>query len=462
MMDQPNIIFCFADDQRFDTIAALGHPHVKTPNLDRLVNQGTTFTQAHIPGGSCGAVCMPSRAMLHTGQSLFHIDGIGQSIPESTPLLGELLQQAGYQTFGSGKWHNGRESYHRSFTDGDEIFFGGMADHWNVPAYHFDPTGKYDATCPIIMDPMQTNTVLQRECDHINSGMHSSTMIADAGIEFLRNGRSDKPFFAYLSFLAPHDPRTMPQEFLDMYDPESIPLPPNFMEEHPFDNGVLQIRDETLAAQPRQPDEVRRHIAEYYAMISHLDYEIGRVIHELEVQGLANNTVIVFAADNGLAVGQHGLFGKQNCYDHSLRVPMVIAGPGINYAREETPVMHYDLFPTICELAGVTPPDGDGSSLVPALKGETLTNRECLYFAYTHLQRAIRHGAYKLIEYAVEGEPRRTQLFNLKNDPWETNNLADDPAYADQIESLSTELRRQRDLQGDSYDWGKAFWERGS
>ena len=134
MPTQPNILFFFTDDQRFDTIHALGNEQIVTPNLDRLVENGTAFTNAYIMGGSCPAVCMPSRAMLMTGRTLYHLHEQGQGIPEEHVLLGETLQKAGYVTFGTGKWHNGPAAYARSFTDGAEIFFGGMNDHWNVPA----------------------------------------------------------------------------------------------------------------------------------------------------------------------------------------------------------------------------------------------------------------------------------------------------------------------------------------
>ena len=165
MNDKPNILLFFTDDQRFDTIRALGNDQIQTPNLDALVARGTTFTHAHIPGGTCGAVCMPSRAMLHTGRRLFHIDGEGQQIPQGHITLGEYLQSAGYTTFGTGKWHNGRGAYARSFSEGDEIFFGGMGDHWNVPAYHFDPTGQYHSKRPYVADPFYSNTTEYRDCD---------------------------------------------------------------------------------------------------------------------------------------------------------------------------------------------------------------------------------------------------------------------------------------------------------
>ena len=325
---KPNILFFFTDDQRFDTIRALGNKDVQTPVLDRLVAEGTTFTHAHIPGGTSGAICMPSRAMLHTGRTLFHLDGAGQSIPNDHVMLGEHLQANGYRTWGTGKWHNGPASFARSFSDGAEIFFGGMDDHWNVPAFNHDPTGKYDSVLLQCPNPNQSNALKIRKGDHVTAGKHSSELFAEGAIDWLEKYDTDDPFFMYISFMAPHDPRTMPQEYLDMYDPEDIPLPENFMGGHPFDNGDLKVRDEVLEDFPRDPYKVRQHIAEYYAMITHLDAQMGRVLDTISACGMADNTIVVFAGDNGLAVGQHGLFGKQNMYEHSVRVPLIFSGPG--------------------------------------------------------------------------------------------------------------------------------------
>jgi arylsulfatase A-like enzyme len=458
--DRPNILFFFTDDQRFDTIAALGNEHIHTPNIDRLVHGGTTFTHAHIMGGSCPAVCMPSRAMLHSGRTLFHIQDQGQEVPADHALLGETLRAAGYTTFGTGKWHNGKAAFNRSFTHGAEIMFGGMADHWNVPVYDYDPSGQYATMLPIVDEPGGSNKVRYRPCDHIHSGKHSSELLADATIDFLRQ-HEDGPFFAYLSFLAPHDPRTMPQEFLDMYDPEQVPLPKNFLGGHPFDNGELHIRDEMLAGFPRTPLEIRRHIAEYYAMITHLDAQLGRVVAVLEEKGELENTIIVFAGDNGLAVGQHGLLGKQNLYEHSVRVPLIFSGPGVPKGeRRDACAYLLDIFPTLCGLVDTPVPDSvEGVSLAPAMADPNEKVRDTLLCAYRHIQRSARDRRYKLIEYVVDGR-RTTQLFDLETDPLEMHNLADDPAHADPVARLRTELVRWRDEFGDTRDdMGPPFWE---
>ena len=457
--NRPNIVFFFTDDQRFDALHAVGNDRIHTPTMDSWVGRGTTFTHAHIMGGTCPAVCMPSRAMLMTGRTLFHLQGEGQSIPLAHALLGESLRQAGYRTFGTGKWHNGPSSYARSFTDGAEIFFGGMEDHWNVPACDFDPTGRYDTLRPVVRNPFYSNQVTMRRCDHITPGKHSSELFCDAAINFIQVYDSEQPFFIYLSFMAPHDPRTMPKKYLEMYDPAEIELPPNFMPRHPFDNGALDIRDELLAGFPRDENEIRRHIAEYYAMITHADAEMGRVIKALEERGFLDNTIVVFAGDNGLALGQHGLMGKQNMYDHSLRVPLVFCGPGIPEGKRSDAFCYLlDIYPTLCDLIGIPTPDTvEGKSLLPAM-WEDAPIRDTMYFAYAGFQRCVRDRRFKLIEYVVDGE-RTTQLFNIQADPWEVHNLAGDPAYGSELARLrAAMIHYGQTLEDREYRLSDEFW----
>jgi len=397
--------------------------------------------------------------MLMTGRTLYHIHQQGQDVPEEHVLLGEALRGAGYRTFGTGKWHNGPGAYARSFTDGGEIFFGGMGDHWNVPAYDFDPTGKYDAKLPFCPNPGLSKEVQWRTGDHIKAGKHSSELFCDAAIDFLEGHDSDDPFFMYISFMAPHDPRTMPKEYLDLYDPGEIPLPDNFLGAHPFDNGELKIRDEMLEDWPRTPEAVRQHIAEYYAMITHADAQMKRVLDTLAEKGLADNTIVVFAGDNGLAVGQHGLFGKQNMYEHSVHVPLIMSGPGIPAGGKRDAFCYLiDIYPTLCDLADLAIPESvEGESLVPLIDEPGAKVRETLFFAYKDIQRSVRDERYKLIEYVVKGR-RTTQLLDLQEDPWETRNLADDPAHKEHLDRLRAELLRLKD-ELDTGDQGKRFWE---
>jgi len=439
---RPNILFLFSDDQRFDTIHALGNGRIVTPNMDALVRNGTTFANAYIMGSMSGAVCMPSRAMLMSGRTLFHLFRDGRDIPPVHVTMPEVLRDAGYRTFATGKWHNGRRAYARCFSDGAKIFFGGMSDHYKVPVYDFDPKGEYP-----------------KAKQYINKGKHSSELFSDAAIEFLRGYKDEAPFFAYVSYTAPHDPRHMPEKYLDMYDPGKIRLPKNFLPEHPFDNGEMVIRDEKLAAWPRTPEEVRKHIAAYYAMITHLDAQIGRVLDALKETGHADDTIVVFSGDNGLAVGRHGLMGKQNLYEHSVHVPLIMCGPGIpKNRRHEAQCYLLDIYPTLCDLVGVNVPGSvEGMSLAPVLQGGPDKGRDALLFAYKNFQRGLRIGSWKLILYNVNGV-KTTQLFHMWNDPWEMNNLADDPAYAGTVRDLIPLMKHFCEEAGDRVDLDKPDW----
>jgi arylsulfatase A-like enzyme len=453
MSSRPNVVLLFTDDQRFNTIRALGNPQIHTPNMDGLVERGTAFTHACIPGGTSQAVCMPSRAMLNTGRTLFHLQGAGGQIPAEHTTLGEAFRAAGYLTFGVGKWHNGKPAFHRSFSAGGEIFFGGMADHWNVPVYNFDPTGRYDQRCLYVEDFFHSNKTRERHCDHIHAGRHSTDIISDTGIRFLRDHPKGTPYLLYLSFLAPHDPRTMPGKFLEMYPPARIDVPANFMPQHPFDNGELRVRDEDLAAFPRTPEEIRRHLADYYGMISHLDDRIGQILDAVRARGELDNTIVVLCGDNGLALGQHGLMGKQNLYEHSIRVPLVFSGPGIPAgAASDALVYLLDIFPTLCRLTGTpVPATVEGRDVFAGAQ------RDALYLAYTDKHRGVRTRRHKLIEYVVDGRRAMTQVFDVQADPLETTNLAGDARL---VAALRRELFRLRDEWDDrASKWGATFWD---
>jgi arylsulfatase A-like enzyme len=308
---QPNVLLLFADDQRPDTIGAYGNPYIQTPNLDRLVGEGFSFRRAYCLGSQGGAVCVPSRAMLNTGKSFFRIpmDLNGETT------LGQLLGRNGFTTFATGKWHNRRESWLKSFQQGRNIMFGGMSDHAKVPLVDLGPDGK-----------------LYREREGVR---FSSTLFADAAIDFLRNHSDEKPFFAYVAFTAPHDPRNPPPKYRRMYYRNPPPLPPNFAPQHPFNNGHMTGRDESLGPWPRTEAVVRDQLSEYYGLITHLDRQVGRILRELKAGPHAGNTIVVYTADHGLAVGSHGLLGKQNLYEHSMGAPLI--SPARGFPRPGSP-----------------------------------------------------------------------------------------------------------------------------
>ena len=428
MSTQPNILFMIADDHRWDAIAGMGDPTVKTPILDSLMARGTTFHQTHIMGSLSGAVCVPSRAAVLTSANLFRSGG--KQINRDLAVWPQVMREAGYHTFGAGKWHNDRQTYINSFADGGKIFFGGMGNQYKVPVFDYDPTGAYPRKAKYIGDKFSTE------------------LFTDAAVQFLENYEKPNPFFLYLSFTSPHDPRTPPDEYATMYPPEDIPVPENFLPEHPFDNGEMRIRDEMLAPFPRTPEIVQQHIADYYGMISHMDAEMGRVLQTLEAIGQLDNTIVIYTADHGLAVGQHGLFGKQNLYSHSIRVPSIFVGPGVPEGQSvDTLTYLYDVFPTVCDLTKVDCPDTvEGYSLVPLMEGCVDKVRDTVFAAYKDIHRTVSDGRWKLIRYYVSEETGRgtdcIQLFDLEQDPWETTNLAELSEHSERIQTLAIELKR--------------------
>jgi len=452
---RPNVLFLFTDDQRHDTIRELGNQEIETPNLDRLVQQGVTFSNAYIMGGSSPAVCSPSRACLFSGRTLWNLENQGMwgfEISENRKTMPQVFRESGYVTFGTGKNEPGRAGHFaRSFSAGDKILFRGMTkSQYKLPLCPFSATGDYS-----------------RQQEVLHTDKHSAEVYVNACIDFLKGrASSEKPFFAYVSFQTPHDPRQCPEDYRARYVDAEIPLPVSFMPEHPFDNGMLNIRDEKLARFPRTPDAIRKHIADYYATITHTDAQIGRILETLEATRQRSNTIVVFASDNGLAIGRHGLMGKQNVYDHSVHVPLIVSGPGIPKGEIRGQLCYiYDIYPTLCEMAGLkTPETVEFKSLRHLLNDGKATHRDCLYFAFMSWQRAIRDSRYKLIEYCVGGV-RHTQLFDLTSDPHETANLAEKSEYAAKLKELRELLKEEAGNLNDGHapsefarEQGKEFW----
>ncbi len=455
---RPNILLFVADDQRHDTIGGVNNAQISTPNLRYLARRGTMFDNAYLMGSCHPAVCMPSRAMAHTGRSLFHITGDGDTIAEEHHLLGEHLSRSGYVSAGVGKWHNGPRSFARSFRAGGPVFFGGMDDQWNMPVCDVREDGNYPQPVERAWDPgTGERSTEPRILDRTSDGVHATELFAGAAAEFIRTCDGDSPFFLSVAFTAPHDPRTMPQRFQSLYDPVAIELGANVIPAHPFDNGEMAVRDECLDPAPCTRETWQRHTADYYGMISHMDEQVGVVIDALKARGMLDSTIIVYTADHGISIGRHGLMGKQNLYDHSIHVPLLISGPGIPAdERRDTFCYLFDLFPTLCELTGVAiPPTVEGLSLVPVLDDPDHRHRERLFVAYSAVQRTIFDSEYKLIEYLVEGQ-RTTQLFDRIRDPDELCNLAETPHGQPAVARLRGELLSAMRRSDDRY---LAMWE---
>lgn len=443
--NKPNILVILTDDQSYETIRALGNKEINTPNMDKLVKSGTTFTQAHIMGGLNAAICCPSRAMLMSSRNLFHLQKDGKEIPASDLTFPELFRAQGYTTFATGKWHQDKASFNRSFSTGDHIFFGGMfspdqGGQFRPELNHYDNSGHYKKP-------------------YFGHGF-SSVYFADAAIDFLKTHQeSEKPFLMYVAFTSPHDPRTPPSWYGHSYRPDEVSLPRNYLPQHPFDNGELGIRDETLLPFPRTKAAVKEEIAKYYSMVSEADHQIGRILAMLKETKKDKNTIVVFAGDNGLAVGQHGLMGKQNPYDCSIRVPLVMSGPGIPKNRRSKAYVYLnDIYPTLCNLTGIpVPTTVEGKSMANAFKDNSFKGRDKMFFAYLNLQRAVVEKGFKLALYNVNGKSH-TQLFNLTQDPFEMDNLAEKPAFKVKVGAMTALLNTTMKQLDDFCDLDKPGW----
>jgi arylsulfatase A-like enzyme len=399
---RPNVLFLFTDDQRADTVHALGNPVIQTPNIDRLAESGFVFRNAYCMGGNVPAVCLPSRTMLLSGRSLFHLP-----VPAEAPTFPKTLGSAGYATYHHGKRGNTPQQLQKDF---------------------------------------QSNRYANDNRERTSG--YPGKEIADDAVKFLRDRPRDRPFFMYLAFANPHDPRVVNAEYRGRYDESAMPLPRNFLPLHPFNNGDLLVRDEALAPWPRTPENTRKQLTDYYGVITYLDHEIGRILGALRESGEYDNTVIIFSSDQGIALGSHGLMGKQNLYEDGMKVPLIFAGPGVPKGRSDALVYLHDVYPTVCELAGVPVPAGlDGRSLAPVVRGQSAGVRDSVFLAYRSVQRAVRQGDWKLIRYP---QVNRTQLFDLKADSDETKDLADDPRHADRVRELMGVLADQQKAFGDA------------
>lgn len=440
---RPNILFIFADDQCFDTINELGNDEVETPNLDRLARRGTTFTHAYNMGSWSGAVCVASRTMLNSGRFLWNAHEIHQTSEQERQAgrwWGEQMKSAGYRTYMTGKWHC-KANAHKSFDVVRDIR-PGMPKSIESAYDRPKPNDRWSPSDPSLGGFWQ-------------GGTHWSEVVANHSADFLQEaGERNEPFFMYLAFNAPHDPRQSPAEYVAKYPVDSIRVPDNFLSVYPHHEQIgcgKKLRDERLGPFPRTQHAVQVHRREYYALITHMDAQIGRILQALEATGKADNTWIFFTADHGLAVGQHGLFGKQNMYDHSVRVPFMVVGPNIKAGHKiDQPIYLQDVMPTTLELAGVTKPEHvEFQSLIPVLAGAPSRYSD-IYGAYLGLQRSIRTDKFKLIAYPKANVLR---LYEISEDPLEKQDLIGDPSMKpivkdlfDRLVALQGEMRDELDL----------------
>jgi arylsulfatase A-like enzyme len=448
---KPNVLFIFADDQSFNTIHALGNDEIKTPNLDRLVSRGTTFTHAYNMGAWGGAVCVASRMMLISGKYLWHAHAdhakTDKLYRQQNRMWPQLMAGAGYDTYFTGKWHI-RADATKTFKTAKHVR-GGMPNQ-TPEGYNRPIDGQPDKWSPYDM----------KFGGFWKGGKHWSEVVADDAVEYLGTAKkSDNPFFMYIAFNAPHDPRQSPKKYVDMYPADKIAMPQSFLPEYPHNEAMASgrsLRDERLAPFPRTKKSVQVNRQEYYAIITHMDEQIGRILDELEKSGQADNTYIFFSADHGLACGNHGLMGKQNMFDHSVRVPLIAIGPDVPKNKKlDARVYLQDIMATSLDLAQAKKPDYvQFSSLMPFITGKKTKGLDAVYGAYTQSQRMVTVGDFKLILYP---KISKAILYNITDDPLELIDLLADRKNQAKAKELFARLLVLQKETGDKLDLVAAF-----
>jgi arylsulfatase A-like enzyme len=436
---QPNILWICTDQQRSDTIRSLGNPHIRTPNLDRLVAEGVAFTHTYCQS----PICTPSCASFLTGQYASTVHGCmngNDTWDEAAPLVTKLLKDAGYDCGLAGKFHLAGAAYRiepRPQDDGYRVF------HWSHDPNDRWPTGH--AYADWIRSQGYDLAELHKRPDGIPAELHQTTWCADRAIEFMHEPHSG-PWLMSVNIFDPHAPFNPPKEYLDRYDPATLPGPY-------FQEGDLAAQAKLAGVDfqnpARRPEEFNAKWvqAAYYAMIELIDDNVGRM---LDAGGQRDNTVVIFMSDHGEMPGDHGLLLKGNrFYEGLVRVPLIISWPG-RFAQGQVSdalVELTDLAPTLLELAEVSAPEPlAGKSLLPILtgRGDPHTHRDsvrCEYYRAlnpdgpgreegdfsVHFGAMHRTRRHKLCVY--HGHPHG-ELFDLEADPHEFTNLWDDPQYA--------------------------------
>ncbi|MEO1525822.1 MAG: sulfatase-like hydrolase/transferase [Planctomycetota bacterium] len=411
--DRPNIMVIVTDDQSPLTLSCYGGEHCETPSLDRLAASGMVLDQMYHMGSMSGAVCTPSRTMIMSGRTLWHLPSRGRkaknksadSVDGSVILnhtMPAVFNRAGYDTFRTCKKGN-------SYSQANALF-----------------ATVRDKSC-------------RKAGDDDGSQWHGRQVL-----EFLRareESGEKRPFLIYFGFSHPHDPRVGREDLLAKYGaenrtqppteihPKSPPLPITWLPEHPFHHGHPGLRDEVKVPgvlTSRTEATIRNELGREYACIENVDEQIGKVLDRLDEIDELENTYVIFTSDHGISVGRHGLTGKQNLYEHTWRVPFLVTGPGIQpSSRGVANGYLLDILPTICELAGIEiPQTAEGKSLKLVLMGKQETVRDVLYGCYCGGtkpgMRSVRKGDWKLIKYdTMDGTVRETQLFHLAQNPHE-------------------------------------------
>ena len=444
--DRPDVLFFLADDYRWDCLSAVGHPVLRTPNLDRIAAEGARFANAFC----VTSLCCPSRASFLTGlygqaNGVTHNGPTGGTIRSDVPTLGQLFQRSGYRTVYIGKWHIG----------GQDIVQPGW-DYWAS----FFGQGEY-------VDPvLNINGETQRHRGHMTD------LLTELALEQLN--RSDRqPICMVISYKAAHSPCIPLERYASTHANAAVPEPVAFDEdlsakpayvgeraEYREKRGELHGRrdDDSAARFERRAGRVRK----YYGCIAGIEDSVGRILSLLERQHRLDNTIVVFAGDNGLLLGDHQLVGKRSAYESSIRIPFLIRFPelvpAVRVIRQTA--LNVDLLPTLLQACGIEYGGTlHGRSLLPAFAGTDAVHPGGFLYSYwqdavkrvTPSMRAYRTPCAKYIHHLREDET--DELYDLTADPNEMVNLADDPAFAELKKDLQRRmLERMRAIGDDMFD----------
>lgn len=452
MSRRPNIVYIMSDDHAAHAMSCYGSRINQTPNIDRIANEGMLLENCFCTN----SICTPSRATILTG-TYSHVNGVytlDEGLDGRQENVAKLLQSAGYQTAIVGKWHLGHGGVH------DPTGF----DYWNVlpgqGAYH---------------NPKMYEMGEERHYEG-----YVTDIITDVALEWLEGRDQDKPFFLMVHHKAPHRPWKPDEKHMHLYEDVEIPYPETFDDDYSNRSKAAQVakmrmedlRPHDVKVDPPEglsPDELKkwkyqRYIKDYLRCVASIDDNVGRLLDWLDDAGLTEDTIVIYTSDQGFFLGDHGWFDKRFFYEESVRMPFVI-----RYPREipagstsDAIVLNIDFAPSFLDYAGA--PESQrmqGVSARSVFKGERPDDwRTSMYYRYyMHCDRdhnvyahyGIRTHRFKLIYYyETEPDPPEWELFDLEKDPYELNNVYNDPAYAEEVRRLKEELHRLRVYYGDT------------